>query len=487
MTKKKFFQSKFAKIQNCLLKKMSYTRQFITNIIAAKKMLKKNIENLLNKFSKKFENVIAVDFEIKIKHVFQNVRKHLKSMQSSQIFKKINDHIERDFDIFKIQIQKFSNSSNISNNSWIFRAIIFRHMRNDDVIISVRKNENKMFFSRFIKWIQMFDINAKVHIKIFEILMHSVWVKSMQIKNTNKITRIIETLTAENSVKLKHFKNLKDIKWIEWLKKSEKNKQTNLIIELIISKQTKEIIKKSIIWNEKTHACERKYRNASVKKCFNCWTYDHTKIRCHSIIKCDFCAKSDHKTKKCSMSKTKIICINCENNHIFMIKQCIIRKKKLKKIKAVRAVIFFFYSERFSTSTKDFLFSSSNKLFFFDSSSERNESSKNSRLKNIELINFTITTTITIFTIFIIIISISSINHSKKSQITKAQFIIRSAESTRNVNFDWQLNSSISEKKRQFVIRSTESAKNVNFDWQLNLISQMKEKIRKHFEISAIK
>ena len=96
---------------------MSYTRQFITNIIAAKKMLKKSIESLLNKFSKKFENVIAVDFEIKIKHVFQNVREHLKNMQSSQIFKKINDHIERDFDILKIQIQKFSNSSNISNNS----------------------------------------------------------------------------------------------------------------------------------------------------------------------------------------------------------------------------------------------------------------------------------------------------------------------------------------------------------------------------------
>ena len=97
-------------------------------------------------------------------------------------------------------------------------------MRNDDVIISIRKNENKMFLSKFIKWIQMFDINAKVHIKTFEILMHSVWMKSMQIKNTNKITRIIETLTAENSVKLKHFRNFKDIKWIKWLKKFEKNK-----------------------------------------------------------------------------------------------------------------------------------------------------------------------------------------------------------------------------------------------------------------------
>ena len=69
MTKKLFFQSEFAKIQDRLLKKMSYTRQFITNIIAAKKMLKKSIENLLNKFSKKFESVIAVDFKIKIKHV----------------------------------------------------------------------------------------------------------------------------------------------------------------------------------------------------------------------------------------------------------------------------------------------------------------------------------------------------------------------------------------------------------------------------------
>ena len=301
-------------------------------------------------------------------------------------------------------------------------------MRSDDVIISVRKNENKMFLSRFIKWIQMFDINAKVHIEIFEILMHSIWMKSMQIKNTNKITRIIETLTAENSVRLKHFRDFKDIRWIEWFKKSEKNKQTSLILELIISKQTNEIIRKSIIWNEKTHACERRYRNASVKQCFNCWTYDHTKIQCHSIIKCDFCAKFDHNTKKCSMSKTKIICINCENNHIFMIKQCMIRKKKLKKIKVVRTITLLFYFERFSTSTKDFSFSSSNTIFFFDNSSEKDESFKNqkfknselfknSKFKNIELINFTIIITIfiIIFTIFMIIISISFINHSEKS------------------------------------------------------------------------
>ena len=323
--------------------------------------------------------------------------------------------------------------------------------------------------------------------------------KSIQIKNTNKITRIIETLTAENFIKLKHFKNFKNIKWIEWFKKFEKNKQTSLILELAISKQTNEIIRKNIIWNEKTHACERKYRNASVKQCFNCWTYDHTKIQCHSIIKCDFCAKSDHKTKKCSMSKTKIICINCENNHIFMIKQCMIRKKKLKKIKTVKTITSLFYFERFSTSTKDLFFSSSNTLFSFDSSSEKNKlfknqkfkdsKLKNSKLKNIESINFiiTTTTTFTIFTIFMIIISISFINHSEKSQITKAQFIIRSTKSARNVSFDWQLSSSISEKKHQFVIRSAESTKNVNFDWQLNLISQMKKKIKKHFEISAIK
>ena len=186
----------------------------------------------------------------------------------------------------------------------------------------------------------------------------------MQIKNTNRITRIIETLTAENFVKLKHFKNFKDIRWIKWFKKSEKHKQINLIFELIISKQKNKIIKKNIIWNKKTHAYERKYRNAFVKQCFNCWTYDYTKIQCHLIIKCDFSAKFDHNTKKCSMSKTKIICINCENNYMFMIKQCMIRKKKSKKIKVVKAIIFFFYFKRFSTLTKDFFFVIKHTLFF---------------------------------------------------------------------------------------------------------------------------
>ena len=51
----------------------------------------------------------------KVKHVSQGVREHLKSMQPPQILKEINDHIERDPDISKIQ--KFSNSPNISNDS----------------------------------------------------------------------------------------------------------------------------------------------------------------------------------------------------------------------------------------------------------------------------------------------------------------------------------------------------------------------------------
>ena len=125
-----------------------------------------------------------------------------------------------------------------------------------------------------------------------------------------------------------------------------------------------------------------------------------------------------------------------------MIKQCMIKKKKLKKIKAVKAIIFLFYFERFSTSTKDFFFSSSNTLFSFDNSSEinelfKNQELKNSRLKNIESVNFIIITTIfTIFTIFMITISISFINHFEKSQITETQLIIRSTESVKNVNSD---------------------------------------------------
>ena len=155
------------------------------------------------------------------------------------------------------------------------------------------------------------------------------------------------------------------------------------------------------------------------------------------------------------------------------------QKEEIEENKSCQSSHFLFYFERFLTSTKDLLFSSSTTFFLYDSSSERDKSFKNSKLKNIELINFTITTTITTFTILIITISISSINHSEKSQITEAQFVIRSTKSTKNVSFDWQLNSLISEKKRQFVIRSTESARNVNFDWQLNLISQMKEKNQK--------
>ena len=113
-----------------------------------------------------------------------------------------------------------------------------------------------------------------------------------------------------------------------------------------------------------------------------------------------------------------------------------------KKIKTVKAITFSFYSERFSTSTKDLFFSSSNTFFHFDNNSERdelhkNQEFKNSKLKNIELTNFIIITKtfITTFTIFMIIILISFINHSEKSQITEAQFVIRSTKSAKNVSF----------------------------------------------------
>ena len=158
-------------------------------------------------------------------------------MQLSQIFKKINNHIKCDFDIFKIQ--KFFDNSNISNNLWIFKAIIFRHMRNNDMIILICKNEDKTFFNKFIKWIQMLNINAKVYIRIFEILMHSIWMKSMQIKNTNKITRIIEVDKQDLSVRDIDYDSVlsssRRFIWWNRVKRSRNQSASKLCIEPRIS------------------------------------------------------------------------------------------------------------------------------------------------------------------------------------------------------------------------------------------------------------
>lgn len=324
MIEKFFASSKIKKMHERMFQKITYTRQIIFQIIVFEKIASKKTKNLLNKFFKKFENFEIFELKIVIKHFFKFVNERYKKMKIKNIFKKINCNVNKNSNI-----QMFSTNTNTSFDSWTFKTIIFRHLRNDDVLISIRKNENKTLFNRITKWFKMFEFEIKMQNEIFEILMHVVKIKNFQLKN-DKIVDVVQIFVVQNATKFEHFQNHKNIIYIAWLKKFQKKiiDQTNLIIEFVFFFQTNETIRKKLILNEKTHTCEKLIRNMKIKQCYNCWNYDHIENQCRSNIKCNNCANIEHKTNVCTLFKSKTKCIQCSKNHNFTNNYYAIKKKK---------------------------------------------------------------------------------------------------------------------------------------------------------------
>jgi hypothetical protein len=154
--------------------------------------------------------IFAKNLNVMIKYCNKNVIKRLKSRTFIQIVAKTNTTIDR----MKKKLRKFANINNSLKN----QVLIFQHFRSEDIKLFVRKKKNVMFFCQHFQWIKLYDVEIKMQLKIFEILMHFVKINIFIFHDDRNMTIVIETLIDANTTKISKL-IAEEIVYIKWLKK----------------------------------------------------------------------------------------------------------------------------------------------------------------------------------------------------------------------------------------------------------------------------
>jgi hypothetical protein len=154
--------------------------------------------------------IFAKNLNVMIKNCNKNVIKRLKNRTLIQIVAKTNTTIDR----MKKKLRKSASISNSSKN----RILIFQHFRSENIKLFVRKKKNVMFLCQHSQWIRLYDVEIKMQLKIFEILMHFVKINIFVFHVDRNMTIVIETLIDANTTRISEL-TAKEIVYMKWLKK----------------------------------------------------------------------------------------------------------------------------------------------------------------------------------------------------------------------------------------------------------------------------
>ncbi len=109
-------------------------------------------------------------------------------------------------------------SVSISNNLSTNRVLAFQHLRNENLKLFVRKKKNVRFLCQHSQWIRLYDVEIKIQLNIFEILMHLIKINTFIFYDDRNMTIIIETLSDANATRMLEL-IAEEIVYMKWLKK----------------------------------------------------------------------------------------------------------------------------------------------------------------------------------------------------------------------------------------------------------------------------
>ncbi len=270
-----------------VLREINYMHRDLTKIIFSLSTFKFDSASQKEELSATMR-IFAKNLSVMIKHCNKNVIKRLKNRTITQIVTKMNIVINR----MKNELRK---TMNASNDSSMNRVLTFQHFRSENIKFFVRKKKNVMFLCQHFQWIRLYDVEIRVQLKIFEILMHSIRINFLALHDDRSMTIVIETLIDANATRM--FELIaREIVYMRWLKKVilDEDEQISVMLKFIFVETINAVIQRHVVWDDEIHICERFFRNCKIKQCYNCWRYDHIENQCFSISKCDWCEESKH-------------------------------------------------------------------------------------------------------------------------------------------------------------------------------------------------
>ena len=173
----------------------------------------KEFNFLNNNVSRELKKKKTVNLKIIIKYLNADVMKHLREIKFNKIQQKINFHIQNDFIIFDNYDLKMSHLNTTNFN--FFKITAVRSLRSENLALCICSIKNAEFLSRFsVIWFKVYDQNAMMQKKSYEILMHYVCLKYLKL-DSKKCQKFKKNFVSVNAFHLKKLKNQKNIKYIE--------------------------------------------------------------------------------------------------------------------------------------------------------------------------------------------------------------------------------------------------------------------------------
>jgi hypothetical protein len=105
-----------------------------------------------------------------------------------------------------------------------------------------------MFLCQHSQWIKLYDVEIKMQLKIFEILMHSVRISIFVFHDDRNMTIVIETLIDANTTRISKL-TIKEIVFMRWLKKVvlDEDEQINVMLKFIFVETINAVIQRHLV------------------------------------------------------------------------------------------------------------------------------------------------------------------------------------------------------------------------------------------------
>ena len=133
-----------------------------------------------------------------------------------------------------------------------------KQLRSGDFKVHTEKVKHVEILQAATDWVTVFGVGAKVQISIYDVLVHSIRPKSLDLGNPSKVAKVANLLYNINRTKLSLFIRPKAISYISWLKSYIKGlKSTSIKMEFDIPDLANEAIRKGLNSDGQLHSVER--------------------------------------------------------------------------------------------------------------------------------------------------------------------------------------------------------------------------------------
>ncbi len=178
-------------------------------------------------------------------------------------------------------------------------------------------------------WEAEFEAGISPKVPTFNLALHDLEIKSMNIATRKSKAEAIHELIGCNKNRLSSLHGDSDIIDLSWTPHPDWKRSTSLLIEFSNRQLANEVLQQGLAWQGEMHSCRMINKNSVLTRCSRCQAYGHMVARCPAPYCCGTCAEA-HPTENCT--STYVRCAACGGPHRAKCTDCPARIAEKKKL-----------------------------------------------------------------------------------------------------------------------------------------------------------